>query len=292
MGHDAVEREPGMSDAVPAVTELSVAVTDVLEAMPDGILVADREGRIVFVNQQVEALSGYAREQLVGRPVETLVPAVRRDAHLRHRQTYQAAPARRAMGAELDIRLQRLDGAEVPVDIALSPMETSAGPVFFAVIRDVTERREVELRLRRQRDEILELSTPVIQVWDRVLVLPIIGTLDSARAARLTESLLERIAEHQAEVVILDISGVPTIDTQVAQHVLRTVQAATLMGATGILCGVRPETAQAIVHLGIDLGRLRSRNTLRDALRLAIQILRERAEAIAGAEAAVTDRPR
>jgi anti-anti-sigma regulatory factor len=113
----------------------------------------------------------------------------------------------------------------------------------------------------------------VIQVWDRVLVLPIIGTLDSVRTARLTESLLERIARDEAEVVILDISGVPAIDTDVAQHVLKTVEAARLMGAVSILSGVRPETAQAIVHLGIELGSLRSRTSLRDALQLALRMV-------------------
>jgi PAS domain S-box-containing protein len=258
-------------------TGLPVAITDVLEAMPDGILIADQQGRIVFVNQQIEALSGYSRHELSGQPVEMLVPGDRRPGHQGYRTAYQAAPRSRAMGAEFDIRLRRKDETEVPVDIALSPMDADDSRIFVAVVRNVSERRELELRLRHQRDEILELSTPVIQVWDKVLVLPIIGTLDSVRASRLTESLLQRIADHQAEVVILDISGAPTIDTQVAQHLLRTVQAATLMGAVSVLCGVRPETAQAIVHLGIDLGQLRSRTTLRDALQLAIQIVAERA---------------
>jgi rsbT co-antagonist protein RsbR len=163
--------------------------------------------------------------------------------------------------------------------VSLSAIRDGSGEVtgVVKVVADLTERRAQELRLQHQRDEILELSTPVIQVWDSVLVLPLIGTLDSLRAARLTESLLEKIAEHHAEVVILDISGVPTIDTQVAQHLLRTVQAAMLMGTASILSGVRPETAQSMVHLGIDMGQMRSRNTLQDALQLALQILRDRA---------------
>jgi anti-anti-sigma regulatory factor len=144
---------------------------------------------------------------------------------------------------------------------------------FVKVARDLSERREQELVVQRQRDEILELSTPVIQVWDKVLVLPIIGTLDSLRASRLTESLLDRISQEQAEVVILDVSGVPTIDTDVAQHLLKTVEAARLMGTVSVLSGVRPETAQAMVHLGIDLAGLRSRTTLKEALKLALRLV-------------------
>ncbi|MGE5288204.1 MAG: PAS domain S-box protein [Micromonosporaceae bacterium] len=291
---DEDDKLTGFAKATRDVTEQKRAEAmfrGLLESAPDAMVIVAADARIALVNRQAEQLFGYSRNELVGRDVETLVPDRFRQRHSAHREGYFAAPRVRAMGAGLELSGLRRDGSEFPVEISLSPLETDQGLLVSAAIRDVTERREQELRLQHQRDEILELSTPVIQVWDKVLALPIIGTLDSLRASRLTEGLLERIAEHQAEVVILDISGVPTIDTQVAQHLLRTVQAATLMGAVSIMCGVRPETAQAMVHLGIDMGQLRSRNTLRDALQLAMQILHERAsDAAAATSAATADR--
>jgi rsbT co-antagonist protein RsbR len=125
--------------------------------------------------------------------------------------------------------------------------------------------------VRRQQQEMLELSTPVVQLWDGILALPLIGTLDSARTQVVMENLLQRVVETGAEVAILDITGVPTVDTLVAQHLIKTVTAARLMGTECIISGIRPAIAQTIVHLGVDLGGVITKATLADAFRVALR---------------------
>jgi rsbT co-antagonist protein RsbR len=124
--------------------------------------------------------------------------------------------------------------------------------------------------IARQQQELLELSTPVVTLWNGVLALPLIGTLDSARTQVVMESLLERISGSGSEIAIIDITGVPTVDTLVAQHLLKTVAAARLMGAECIISGIRPQIAQTIVHLGIDLGTVITKATLADAFQIAL----------------------
>ena len=126
--------------------------------------------------------------------------------------------------------------------------------------------------MRQQRD-LLELSTPVVALWDGILALPLIGTLDSERTQVVMESLLERIVETGASIAIIDITGVPTVDTLVAQHLLKTVGAARLMGAECIISGIRPQIAQTIVHLGVDLGDVVTKATLASALVVALERL-------------------
>jgi rsbT co-antagonist protein RsbR len=125
--------------------------------------------------------------------------------------------------------------------------------------------------IKRQQDELLELSTPVIKLWDGVLAVPMIGTLDSGRTQLVMESLLQRIVDTGSELAIIDITGVPAVDTLVAQHLLKTVTAIRLMGADCIISGIRPQIAQTIVHLGIDLQGITTKATLADALSVALK---------------------
>jgi len=122
----------------------------------------------------------------------------------------------------------------------------------------------------RQQQELMELSTPVVELWEGVLALPLIGTLDSQRTQVVMESLLEQIVDKGAEIAIIDITGVPTVDTLVAQHLIKTVSAARLMGADCIISGIRPQIAQTIVHLGLELDVI-SKATMADAFALALR---------------------
>jgi rsbT co-antagonist protein RsbR len=125
--------------------------------------------------------------------------------------------------------------------------------------------------IMRQQQEMLELSTPVVRLWEGVLALPLIGTLDSARTQVVMESLLRKIVETNSQVAIIDITGVPTVDTLVAQHLIKTVTAARLMGADCIISGIRPQIAQTIVHLGVNLSDVTTKSSMADAFVIALQ---------------------
>ncbi len=127
--------------------------------------------------------------------------------------------------------------------------------------------------IQRQQEEMLELSTPVVELWEGILALPLIGTLDSMRTQIVMESLLQRIVETGSTIAIIDITGVPTVDTLVAQHLLKTVAAARLMGADCIISGIRPQIAQTIVHLGVELNDVTTKATLAAAFTVALQRL-------------------
>ena len=125
--------------------------------------------------------------------------------------------------------------------------------------------------IQRQQREMMELSTPVVQLWDNIVALPLIGTLDSERTQVVMESLLQKIVETGAAIAIIDITGVPTVDTLVAQHLLKTVAAARLMGADCIISGIRPQIAQTIVHLGVNLSEVTTKASLADAFAIALK---------------------
>ncbi|WP_327714924.1 STAS domain-containing protein [Streptomyces sp. NBC_00490] len=153
---------------------------------------------------------------------------------------------------------------------------TTALTVLMGTLRLVvldTALSEGQALIERQQLQLLEVATPVIKLWDGVVGVPLIGTLDSARSQVVMETLLEAIVDQHARFAILDITGVPTVDSLVAQHLMKTVAAARLMGAECVVSGIRPAIAQTIVHLGLDLGTVITRASLADALAYALHEL-------------------
>ena len=138
---------------------------------------------------------------------------------------------------------------------------------------DITKQKEAEDVIRRQTDEIMELSTPVVQIWEGVVIAPLIGMLDSQRTQGFMERFLSQIVETKSPVAMVDITGVPAVDTQTAQHLIESITAARLLGTQVILTGVRPSIAQTLVHLGIDLSEIETCASLSAGLRLALNML-------------------
>ena len=164
--------------------------------------------------------------------------------------------------------------AELGNDPATLVREVTTTNSLFDMLGLFTVETYQKLReqvIMRQQQELLELSTPVVQLWKDVLALPLIGTLDSARTQVVMESLLQKIVDTGASIAIIDITGVPTVDTLVAQHLLKTVAAARLMGADCIISGIRPQIAQTIVHLGVNLEDVITKSTLADAFQVALK---------------------
>jgi rsbT co-antagonist protein RsbR len=202
-------------------------------------------------------------------PLRGLLDTLSRDLASRGATSAQTATFVFSLKKPLFARLRQQFGndAQALADASWATTEALDRIGLYTVTSYQRTREEI---IKRQQEELLELSTPVVKLWEGVLALPMIGTLDSSRTQVVMESLLQRIVETGSDIAIIDITGVPTVDTLVAQHLLKTVTAIRLMGADCIISGIRPQIAQTIVHLGIDLQGITTKATLADALTLAL----------------------
>jgi rsbT co-antagonist protein RsbR len=203
----------------------------------------------------------------------------------RNRARQGLTPAETAIGvfalkAGLETVLDEGSAADVAAYLTLSRLTDALG--MFTVDAYATTREQI---IAAQAEELLELSTPVVKLWDGVIGVPLVGTLDSARTQVVMEKLLQALVDTGSAHAIIDITGVPAVDTEVAQHLLKTVVAARLMGAECIVSGIRPQIAQTIVALGIELGDIVTKATLADALRHALRRSPEAAGLRAGSAA-------
>jgi rsbT co-antagonist protein RsbR len=227
-----------------------------LENTADVIGWYDMRGKLVYLNAAGFTLYGYTPEDLPNLHVSDIDPAFTADV-IEH-----MAARLRSEGAFLVEREHRhRDGHMIPVEATNSYVAFDNREYICVVIRDVTERKkaateQVALQqqiINAQQDALREISTPLIPISDEIVIMPLVGTIDSLRAQQIMETLLEGIAHYQSELAILDITGVSMVDTQVAQALVRAAQAVKLLGARVILTGIKPQIAQTLIHLGVDL---------------------------------------
>jgi len=243
----------------------------IVESSDDAIIGKTLEGTVVSWNLAAERMYGYAAREIVGRSINTLVPPNRSE------ETVQILE-RVKRGERVDhfetVRLRK-DDLCINVSLTVSPIKDESGRVIGAstIARDITEQKKLREALTQRAKEILDVSTPVLQVWEGVVVAPFIGTLDTQRAEQFTERLLERIVETNSSVALLDVTGVPAMDTRTAQHLIETIAALRLLGAQAVLTGVRPAIAQMLTHLGINLTDVVTRSSLAAGLAVALEIL-------------------
>ena len=236
----------------------------VLDNAVDGIMTMDEQGLIRSFNPAAGRIFGYAATEALGQPIEQFIPAP-------HSHEY------RVVGVGREVRGRRKDGSSFPLDLAVGQMDQGDQHVFIGIIHDLTERKRTEVERAQLQEQIIQvqattlaaLSTPLIPISDQVVVMPLIGSVDSQRARQVLAALLQGVEHSQARVAILDITGVPVVDTHVAQALISVAQGVRLLGAQFVLTGIRPEVAQTIVGMGADLSRIVTHSTLQSGIAYA-----------------------
>jgi len=238
------------------------------------IIFLDTEGRVLTWNKAAERIKGWTADEIIGQHFSRFYPP---EDIANHKTEMELQRAARDGVFEDEGWRVRKDGKRYWANVVITALRDNDGKIygFGKVTRDLSERRMAEEQIKRQAQEIFEMAVvPVVQVWEGIVLVPLIGTLDSQRTQQLMERLLQRVTETTSPVAILDITGVPTIDSQTAQHLIETVSAVRLLGAEVILTGVRPSIAQTLVHLGIDLSSVVTRSSLAAGLRMALSIVK------------------
>jgi rsbT co-antagonist protein RsbR len=241
-----------------------------VEHIPDALMVVDGNGHIVF--ESSGDLLGFQPGELKGRMSWDLIhpddlPSVM--------EIFADAAQRPHAIERVDCRYKHSDGTWHSCQtMAVNCFDSPAVGGFIAIIRDITELRNTEGKLReltrKLRLALEELSTPVVQVWDGVLAVPLVGVMDERRAKQTTEVLLTKIVQTQSELIIVDVTGVPSLDTYMLNHLMRTVQAAIMLGARCVVTGMQPDFAQSVTKLDLDLSKVVIKRDLQDGLKWAL----------------------
>lgn len=266
----------GQRDVVQALT--ADASMELLQLLVENIkeyaiLTLDPQGCVTTWTPTAKRLKGYEAEEIIGKHFSAFYTKEDIEAGKCNRELEIAAREGRFEDEGWRVRK---DGTRFWANVVLTALRDAKGNLkgFGKISRDLSERRQAEERLKQQSRDIMEMATvPVVQVWEGILLVPLIGMLDSARTQQLMERLLQKLTETTSPVALLDITGVPTIDTQTAQHLIETIRAVRYIGAEVVLTGVRPAIAQTLVHLGVDLSGATTRSSLAAGLRVAFSLM-------------------
>ncbi len=244
------------------------------ELAPDGYYLSDFTGAFLDGNRSAEELIGYKRDELIGKnflDLELLSPEQIPKAAELLKRNFEGE----STGPD-EFTLKRKDGSFLPVEIRAHPVSIQGQALVLGMARDITKRKKLEDELRelinQQGREIQELSIPILQIWEDVLVLPLIGSIDTQRASQILEKLLDQVTEKQAGVVIIDITGLAGVDTNVANYLNNIFEAVKMLGARCIITGVSPDIATTMAGIGVTLEQVTTKGTLQAGLKEAVKI--------------------
>ena len=245
------------------------------------IIMVDPQGIISSWNEGARRIKGYTADEIIGKHLSVFYTP--EDIQTGKADKELEAAAKEGRFEDEGWRVRK-DGSRFWANVVITALYSQDGNLrgFAKVTRDMTERKAAEEALAqkaasealsRRAQEILEISTPVVQVWEGIILAPVIGSLDSQRTQQLTEKILDGIVETRSTIALVDITGVPAVDTQTARHLIESISAVRLLGADVILTGIRPAIAQTLVHLGVDLAGVTTRSSLSAGLRAAMERL-------------------
>lgn len=235
----------------------------------DGVFWTDEQGQLQYVNETACRLLGYSCEELLSLNIADIDAQDVSPAHARFRRDLEETGS-----FTRDTTYRRKDGTTFPVEVMVTTFTAHGNTSLIFFARDITERKRAEAEslalqqriLDAQREALRELSSPLIPLTSSVVLMPLIGSIDTQRAQQVMETLLEGVAEHRAKIAVLDVTGVRVMDTQVAYMVVQAAQAVRLLGAEVILTGIGPTMAQTLIHLGVNLSGIRTRGSLQQAI--------------------------